>query len=425
MFETYLTEFKREWSLIWPPDAPIWERRLLTTLFLSLAVVFFLVPAGRFYFSFLFVKISTGYNAYKLFPFPLAVWLIWRWKRPRRWRIHLPIVFPALLFFLLSILAAAGSPDAYQAISESLEIAFYIIFSIMLLDLPWSHRAVKWAAGGFVLGHFYLGLTALYQLLFSGTPRINATFDHPNALAAYAPLSLSLLLWIFDRSQTSKQRTGVLAAIGCVLFGALFSFSRSAYVGLLIFGFVFYYAYPSAAPKIPRRAWAIFFAAAILVAASAMTRFSSTIDELTMKEKISRLTIWPFVMDLCMPSSPFFGIGLGPVQREAALSIMASAPMELPIATARHPHSLYLDLLISMGIPGLLSFLWLAYEAFRQTAWDRTIAAAALRAGLAGFLVQEIFDPQLLNGNIPVALFVLFALGSYSAIQRQTNIENE
>jgi len=429
MFQAFIAEFKREWALNFSPDCPRWERRLLTLLFLELAVIFFLVPAGRFHISLFSYKFSTGYDAYKLFPFLFAVWLLWRWKRRREWRIHFPIVFPAFLFFLISCLASSESPDAYQAISESLEIGCYILFFIMLLDLPWDERSVKWAAGGFIIGHWYLGWTAIWQLLFpsvvSGMFRIHATFDHPNSLGTYAVLSLSLLLWIYDRAQTYQQKASVLIAIGGILFAALFAFSRSGCVGLFVFGYVLYAALKAGSPNVFRRIASIVLVVALFVGASALMRLSSTMNELLAKQNVSRLTIWPFVMDRNMPSLPFFGVGLGPVQMNADFSVMISAPMDLPISSTHYPHDLYLELLISMGISGLLSFLWLVYEGFRQTYGDRTITAAALRAGLAGFLAQEIFDTQILNGNIPIALFVILALGSYSAIQRRKIIENE
>lgn len=402
-----------------PTHTPYRSGALLALLSVELAAISFFVAAGRFHIDLGFYEFTTGYDAYKLFPIVFATWLSWRWREGWKRTVESPLLEPMLLWFLCSLLAGAGSSNPYQALTESLELFCYLMFFVMLLDLPWRRMKTKWLAVGFILGNYYLCGAALWQLATAqsggGLLRLNAVFDHPNQLGGYAVLAAPLLGWLAIHATSNWQRYGIgLAATGILCAGAL-TLSRSVYVALFIAGLVVVFL----GSRTQRNAGLVFAGALIvgvLIATPSITqRFGDLLDPVQLRDDASRLLIWSALFDSTVFDLPLFGVGFGPILQDHLNNWIASAPATgLPLSQWG-PHSAYLATLLSAGLPGLCAYLWLLLAGLRQ-AWRCPPAERVmLLAALAGALAHQAFIFPTLTGNYPIALFSLFAIATLRA----------
>lgn len=384
----------------------------LEWLGVELAAILFFVPAGRI--SFEFLRVSTGYDAYKLFPLLFLTWWLWRRETKGRPWPQTPLLFPLFAFFVLACLSSISSVNPYESITETIEIGCYFLFLVMLIDVPWSEKHLRWAALGFIIGNLYMGIVALWEyreaLLTQALPRINATYDYPNALAVYALLGFTLLAWLMAQTNRAGERTLIAVAMACTLFALAFSLSRAGYLGLLVGGAVM-----ASRGNRQQRIWIgglllLFAIMALWSTPQILSRLTSITREASQPDMASRLHIWSAVMDQETPNFFIFGVGLGPNIATRMTDRIASGPDPHALTAEWHPHNLYLDLLFSMGIFGLAAFAWIGWTVWMLLKDRRDAAASILGAGFVAYLVHQFFEVHLLLGNIPVALTVMLAL---------------
>ncbi|MBZ0256210.1 O-antigen ligase family protein [bacterium] len=392
------------------------NQSLLTLLSAELAAIFFFVPAGRFRIDLGFYDFTTGYDAYKLFPVVFLTWIIWRMREGWKRKVESPLIEPLLFWFLCSFLAALASWEPYQALTESLELFCYLMFFIMLLDLPWARIRTDWLALGFIVGNIYLCGAALFQLATAQSGgemlRLNAVFDHPNQLGGYAVLAAPLLAWLSLHAKRQWQKQCILLIAVSVLCAGALTLSRSVYVAFSAAGCVVVLF----GSRTQRTAGVVLVAAlvvvALIAAPSISQRFHDLLDPAQLRDDASRLMIWSAMFDSTLPNLPLFGVGYGPLLQDHLNNWIASAPATgLPLSQWG-PHSAYLATLLCAGLPGLCAYLWLLIAAGRQANRCPHSERVLFLAALTGAIVHQAFIFPVLTGNYPIALFALFALAA-------------
>ncbi|MGI6457957.1 MAG: O-antigen ligase family protein [bacterium] len=396
------------------PGSERFWRALLTG---ELAFLCFLIPAGRFAAEPFGIYVSIGFDIYRLFPYLFFTWWLWRRTIPKRSLPSSPFLLPLFSFFLVSLLAAVGSPDPYESLSEVLEICFYLIFFLFLLDFPWSRKNLTCITGAFIAGCLYLGIVAIQQYLAASQagvlPRISATFDFPNALGIFSLLAFTLLTWVFWHTHTFWQKGFVVLGLLSVLLALVLSLSRAAYLGLLIWSAVILFYRKRVYWKRALLTLLALISVILLVTPQITERITYFWSEMQRMESASRIYILPTVLSQEIPDLSFFGVGLGPVIAQRMENISAAAPSEFAIADGWHPHNLYLDLLLSTGWFGLFTFLWTIALAVYFLHQDSSFSSKIILAGISAFLVHQFFEVHLLLGNIPVLWIALLALAHY------------
>ncbi len=250
-------------------------------------------------------------------------------------------IFP--LVFLSSCLL--GNRDILKTILSSftlvsiLSLIFYFVY-------PEFGRMSEWEDGVKVIGNRLAGVTG--------------TGNTMGSLAAFA-LFIAFYLKKYEKSQKSLS----LYIYSSINFMALaMSGSKTAIVGLVLSIFVGHFSKMSSA-----RLAFMFLSLALMLIFSSMLDFdlifsmlsrSGDADEIT--SGTGRVFIWPIVIDL-INQKPFFGWGY------------ASSVRVLPLFsdvighTPSHTHSLYLQILFSVGYLGFFLFILLCmvkiYNAFR------------------------------------------------------------
>lgn len=111
---------------------------------------------------------------------------------------------------------------------------------------------------------------------------------------------------------------------------------------------------------------------------------------------------------------PLFGVGVN------AYSVVAPG---YKISWGGYPHNCYLQMIVEIGIPGFLSFLWILFRVFRgirervriQDESMRMLFVGAL-AGFSGFLVHSFFDTNFYSVQLGSLMWVI--MGMIAAIQQ-------
>lgn len=394
-------------------NEPYCAQWAMNVLMFGLTIIFFLVPAGRFYFEIGSFSFSSGFNVYKTIPILFLFWGIWRWYNPAKPYVSSTITLPFMTLLAICVFSSLTSISPYQSFTETLELLIYFIFYLMLIDLPWGKRYFTWIGSGFVLGSWYLIYTGISQLTVANdmiwNVKLNGPFDYPNAMGVFCILCSGMLCWLASKSNVRWKTNVLIITMTIVLICGLLTQSRAVYLSL--FGSLLVYISLSG-KKMRWYASGIFIVVSVFTAILMFPKFMGMQSELQTQNEMSRLMIWTYLFENFLPGLPLFGYGLGPVIPERMADWLSSNRYTPYLSIPWHPHNLYLYMLTATGIPGLLAFLWWIKAAlqssFKLAQSDRSILCATL----TGFLVYQCFEVHLLLGNIPVVLISLMAIGT-------------
>ncbi len=248
------------------------------------------------------------------------------------------------------------------------------------------------------------------ELFGSITARAVSLFGNPNMLGSYLvavfPISLMFTLPIYNI------RVRMLGGISSAFIAVctLLTFSRAAWVALLFGGLLF------AVTVTPRGIlWVI---PAVSAGAVAFIAFPDTIGArvinfFSMADSANsyRVSVWNSSWELF--SNVFSGgVGLGEEAFKTAYALYAEAGTN----TVMHSHSLYLQIGISLGLVGLISFILSVFAVLRKAVTasvesdadkDLGFSVKAAVSGAAALMCAGVFDYTWYNFRI---MFVFWAL---------------
>lgn len=384
-----------------------WASRLIWALEIQLLVMIFTIPAGRIGGSEVGLPFSLGGNTYKLFTPFFLTWCGWWWLAgpPRlRWG---RFTAPMLGFLLAGVFANAGTPYLYDSLKWVLKYGLCLLFYVSFINTPWSTRTVKLSVAAFLAGNAYLCTYVLYEKLVAGAYRVEGTFGYPNLLGAYAVLALPLLLLIAYRSATGSRLSWLAYGIGVLLFlAAGLTLSRAASIGLISGLVILWLAgrrhtlpqiLPLLAVGLLLWAWA---------GGHMWGRWSELGPDLAGARPESRLRIWNETFDEVMPGARVSGIGTADQFQDRWWGQrLLTEPT--PVPRFNHAHSLPLQMLVTMGLPGLVVLAWITIIIVRavppwspEGVWGRRGDAAYLLAGAVGFGLFGLVDMVLFTKNV-------------------------
>jgi len=206
--------------------------------------------------------------------------------------------------------------------------------------------------------------------------RASATFEDPNAYAAFLLASLGVAMaW----SYIHRGRVLSISLIP-ILIGIYFSYSRAAMIAIaLIFALSFLLSVGSRALRNVRRL-AYGVAAAIIVAflAGRLENVLESRRDLSIEGDI-RLSVWAAAVKV-WSDSPFVGVGLGQFRAATASYVETSAT---PLA-----HNTYLSFLAEGGIVGLALFLAIPIAVAVLLLRDGGVVSRLFLLSVAGFAIM-------------------------------------
>jgi len=389
---------------------------LLALLWIQLAVILFTIPAGRIAFDLLGQRVSFGGDAHKLFTAFLATWgLLIALSRDSR--IRTGVFFaPLLALTLVALFACSTGTYGYEGLKDAAKLALCTGFYVALINLPvrQTDSATRWCLTAFIIGNLYLGLVVLFELIVGGQFRAEGTFGHPNLLAAYGLLGLPMLLLLTRLCRDWRTAVFVFAVAVLLFVSILLTFSRAAYLGLLVSGVcIWRMGGRKSLPHLIPLAF-VGLLAVPFIAKPAAERFGETVLDVAAPRPESRLVIWKQAVQYAVPDLPPWGLGPADSFKDRVSYSESLRSDRPPYPPVNHAHNLLLHVWLAFGLPGLLALIWLAVRFVRFVpvrspagTWGRYGEHAYFFGSILGFAVFTCFDTLLFTSNVTPAL-VLF-----------------
>ncbi len=332
-----------------------------------------------------------------------------------------------LLFFVLILFSGAitahGEKGKEEALLSCCLMFGYFLTVNLIRTTQWLKRCtLALISSGVIvamLGILQYFFAAVFvdawvdQQYFSGiSNRAVSLFDNPNVLASYLVLILPFVLLAFLRSSRGKEKTLYLISLLSVLFCIVLTWSRGSWLAaiasIVVFGLLY-------SKKMLRAIFFFILSLPIIGAilpSSVKDRFFS-IGNLADSSTAYRYYTWQGSWKM---AQEYFwsGIGYGPTAYQNLYPQYAYAGME----AAEHSHSLFLQILIGLGIGGLLVFFCILFLAAQmnfeylkngKNQASKVLVIAAM-CSIFGMLVMGCFDFVWYNYRIFFLFWVILGL---------------
>lgn len=242
--------------------------------------------------------------------------------------------------------------------------------------------------------------------------RVTALWDNPNILAEHLALLLPVSLTLLFLQRRLLRGFGAAVCFCAIALCLVFTWSRGAWLGCLIALLLYLLCLNHRALS-----WMMVgvlpVLAALPFAPSTVLRRFASITSRTDSSIVYRLNLWQGVKDM-LSDHLLSGVGVG----ESAFCAVYADYALSGIETAMHSHSLYLQLLCSIGVVGLIVFglamlLWLqrAFEWVRygQMRASRLVVLGGV-AGVVALLIMGAFDHIWYNYRIYMLFWTMVGL---------------
>ncbi len=351
------------------------------------------------------IKLIRGKRIFKLELIDLAVML-----------------FLAIILFSGAI-TVGGRNSYYSAlISCSLMCGYFLVVNLIRTQ-KWLHRCVlALVSSGTVVAvigvlQYILGASVKQWLdtsYFSDIEgRTTSLFENPNYLGAYLALIFPFVLYQTIVGRSKKER--LLGFISCIMFVicAVFTWSRGAWLAIIISSLIFFVIFT-------RKTMRVIFGALLslpflpfVLPSNVVTRFMS-IGDMADSSTMYRVYTWRGSIE--MVKEYFWGgIGYGTEAFAQLYPVYAYAGIE----SAVHSHSLYLQILIGMGIGGLACFAFLIVLYVQKSleylkvpsSRDSFLITAAAMVSFLALLIMGVFDYVWYNYRIFFLFWTVIAIG--------------
>jgi O-antigen ligase len=344
----------------------------------------------------------------------------------RNWIAEDAFAAPAVVMLILgafSLLILANpnfAPDSARAYRWT--IIEPVLFYFLITDVIKGRRALLRLLDFFMLAAVLVALYGLWQsiqhsdtLAVEGVSRVVSVYEQPNNLALYlgraVPLAVCLALFL------PWGRRKILYGLAALSLGLtlLLTFSRGGWIGAaagvvigVSVGIRWQWGWLST--KVPRafRLWLAGVAgAAVFVALLGLVLFPKLPERIfDPGSSLLRLTIWGSALHMGV-DHPIFGIGpdqflnqfqsgYGPCERNDQ-GFIVSTQKDFKECFTSHPHNIFLDYWLSLGIMGLIVLVWLLWRYYREAIslakWAASkVGADPLTRALALGLIASMTD---------------------------------
>lgn len=340
-----------------------------------------------------------------------------------------------IMLFLSGVISVGGDASKAEVLLSCTLMLVYFLVANMMRTEAWIRRCVvalvSSAAVVSVIGiveYFFGTLTTewldiTYFADIKG--RVVSLFDNSNVLAFYLAIIFPFALDTVFRCKTRREKFISSFATAAIFLCVVFTFSRGAWVAILITGFLYLFIRSRKALK---ALFAFCLAIPILpvvIPSNIMNRFLS-IGDMSDSSTFYRVYTWKGATRAALDNF-LGGVGYG----NAAFSTIYPQYAYAGIEAAEHSHSLFLQIWIGMGIVGLLVFGLVIFfvsqknfEYFRDP--ESHVSACTAGAAFSAFaaaMVMGLFDHIWYNYRV----FFLFwaVVGISTAIIRVGNTKSK
>ncbi len=332
-----------------------------------------------------------------------------------------------LVFGIVILLSGAFSfgriSSWYTAIVMSCLMLGYFLIVNMMRTERWAKRCmtalVSAASITAFIGilEFVLGDSNqnwLDTTLFSNIKlRVVSLFENPNMLSVFLVMALPFAISLMLNSENFNEKLLSFFACAMIVLCTVFTWSRGAWLALILGTFVFFAIYT-------KKTFRIFGAAVIIVPLLPIILPQSVLDRLLSISNLSdssisyRIYTWKGTLR-AISDFIWGGIGFGDEAFGNIYPLYSYAGIE----TAQHSHSLFLQILLCAGIFGLIIFgliiflniqKSLSYIKNPENKESRIYVSAAL-ASVISALIMGVFDYVWYNYRVFYVFWIVMAIG--------------
>ena len=310
---------------------------------------------------------------------------------------QLPFDVPAALFILLSALSIMVSPDKgfsfynwYNLVGVYVLTYFVVgqnlrsVQQVKELLIVTAMAAVIVVLYGFYQFIFGIDISAMKWVDGDAFPelrkRVFSTWENPNILAGYMDIIICLVFGLFVKADSQKKKMvlGVMLAAGAACLAM--TYARGACLVIAVI-FAVYGMFKD---------WRVLLAC-VAVAVGLLVvdpvlyeRLSSVFTKVDTSSEM-RLAFWESTIAM-IQDHPFLGIGWG-----AYWMVYPEYDFYLQGADIRivHAHNWYLNYAAEIGIPGMLSFVWLFFGSLFLTLQQKFLPPKPVTAAPTPFDYNE------------------------------------
>ena len=331
------------------------------------------------------------------------------------------MVLFAVLLFMGGVFTSGGIKSFYSACMYSLLVCIYPLIVNAYIRKTWIYRGMK-------LVVISTSIMALLGVLHGGIvnsawidntrfadikERVGATFDNPNVLGVYLVIVFPIILSHIASSKRIINKFLYLACAGIVLLCTVMTWSRGAWIGIAVGTIIFLLMYNF------RNAWLVLLGLVTspvwigLLPKSILDRLYSIV---TMSDSsvIYRFHTWYGSLNMAWHNL-LSGIGVGESAFVSSYPSFAVSGTE----TVMHSHSLYIEILVELGIFGfivfgliMLMFTQKCFACVKQryhTSKSRALIIGGF-SGIVGALVMGCTDYIWYNFRVFLIFWAIIAL---------------
>ncbi len=354
-----------------------------------------------------------------------AAFLVRLIKQPKK-PFHIDSLGIAIgVFFTVIVISSLFSYERTESLKVAAVILVFMAFYVVLYQLIETKKQLKALMGLFLLTAMGIALIGIYQN-FAGTSaanawidqemfsdiqgRVYATFGNPNVFGEYLLLMIPVSFAWFVNAE--KPLTKSISLLNTVLLclAMVFTYSRGCWLGLILSVVVFTAFYS-------KHYFVLFGILGVIgvmfLPDSIINRFAS-IGNLEDSSSLYRLYIYLGSFGL-LKHFWFCGIGPGTPSFNRIYPYYSYNAIIAP-----HSHNLYLQTFIEYGFAGIVSFLTMcgiffqrAFHTVKEYGQKKErIVVVGMIAGMAGFLLQSIFDYTFYNYRMILIFYIYLCFSS-------------
>lgn len=332
--------------------------------------------------------------------------------------------FKANLWVLLFILVIAVSAFTSISVEESYQIALVMIAFAMayfvIINTVETKKQLKFLLYLFVIAAALSAVYGIHQYIFGDVysqawldsemfedikMRVYSTFENPNVYGEYLILVIPIAVGLFWTEKGFWKKLFLLGIIGITTLALVLTFSRGCWLGIL-------FALALLAIMIDRRfillGVVVLLAMPFVLPETIINRFMS-IGDMSDSSTSYRVYIWMGTLAM-LKDYWFCGVGLGETSYNTIYPLYSYNNIEAP-----HSHNLYLQFVSQFGIIGLITFLGMVYNFYKDTTIKmlkkKDILLAGIVAGMTGFFLEGMFDYTWYNYRVILIFWMVIAFG--------------
>lgn len=325
-----------------------------------------------------------------------------------------------LLFVLVYFFSAITSISMSESRNIFMLITAFILFYFALINSADTKLKMKMLIYVFIISATCASIYGIYQYHFSDVysqawidetkfedirMRAYSTFENPNVFGEYLIMVIPIIAALIFEEKGFMKKFILFVMFAINGLALIYTFSRGCWLGIIL-------GIAILAIMIDRR-FILLGVIALLISPlvlpdTIINRFMS-IGDMTDSSTSYRVYIWLGTIAM-LKDYWLSGVGLGITSFNRVYPIYSYSGIVAP-----HSHNLYLQLMAEHGIAGLIVFVGVIYNFYKEAAIAiskrKNLVLAGIISGMAGFLLEGMFDYTWYNYRVILIFWTVIALG--------------